>query len=427
MISIGFELAIIVVLVFLNGVFSLSELAIVSARKGRLQQLANEGNKRAAVALELANAPNDFLSTVQIGITLIGILTGAFGGAAVAKYLAAFFNTIPATAAYSDGLGVTLVVIPITYLSLVIGELVPKRLALTHPEAIACIVAPPMKWLSKIARPLVLLLSGSTSLLMKLLRVQAGNDQAVTEEEIKVLIDQGTQAGTFHAAEQDMIARVFRLADRHVAVLMTPRTDIIWLDLSESEAETKQKIAEHAYSFFPVATDTLDDLKGVVRGKDLLSLTMEGKPFVLTELCIKPLFIVETTPALRVLESFKKSGTHIAFVVNEHGTIQGLVTFDDILRSVFEDIEDTGTVNADIAERGDGSWLISGSLPLDEFADALEIGKLTDEDRSGMNTLGGFVMAKIGVVPTEGEHFNWRGLRFEVVDMDDRRVDKILV
>ena len=220
---------------------------------------------------------------------------------------------------------------------------------------------------------------------------------------------------------------MFRLSDRRVAVLMTPRADVIWLDLNEGEEETKRKIARHQFSFFPVARDALDNVVGVIRAKELLSLTMEGQPFQLQAICHKPLFVWESTPAVKVLELFKKSGMHIALVVDEYGAIHGLVTFDDILRSVFEDVEDAAAGEKEIVEREDGSWLISGSLPLDEFLDYIEAGKLSEEERTDMHTVGGFVMEKIGAVPTEGQHFVWRGLRFEVVDMDGRRVDKILM
>ena len=264
-------------------------------------------------------------------------------------------------------------------------------------------------------------------MMLRFFHVQPSTEPTITEEEIKLLIDQGTQAGTFQEFEQDTIERVFRLADRKVAYLMTHKADIIWLDLNESQEETKSKIAKHKYSFYPVVQDSLDNVVGVIRAKELLALTMEEKPFTLKGICRKPLYVSETTPAVKVLELFKKSGMHIAFVVDEYGEILGLVTFDDILRSVFEDIEDAAEGEKEIVEREDGTWLISGSLPLDEFMDYMEVGELDEEDQTGMNTVGGFVMAMIGTVPAEGQHFVWRGLKCEVVDMDGRRVDKILV
>ena len=319
------------------------------------------------------------------------------------------------------------VVVCITYLSVVIGELIPKRLALNNPEYLARLVAPTIYRLSKIAHPLVMLLSSSTNIILRIFRLKASSESTVTEEEIKLLIDKGTQDGTFQEFEQDAIERVFRLADRRVAVLMTPRVDIVWLDINEKEEETKQIIAQNKYSAYPVARDSLDDIIGIIRGKELLSMIMEDKPFNLKDIYIEPLYVSETTPAVKAMELFKKSKVHIALVVDEYGTVKGLVTFGDILRSVFEDSEDTIEGEKDIVKREDGSFLISGSLPLDEFMDYMNIGRLNEEEQEGMNTVGGFVMAKLGEVPSEGQYFEWKNLRFEVLDMDGRRVDKILI
>ncbi|HJX35225.1 MAG TPA: hemolysin family protein [Desulfatiglandales bacterium] len=421
------EISIIILLIIINGLLALSELAIVSSRKTRLEQWAKEGNSKAAKALELANSPDSFLSTIQIGITFIGILAGAFGGATVAESITGYIALLPALSQYSEAIGVTIVVVFITYFSLVIGELVPKRIALNNPERLACLVASPIKRLSWLVRPLVVLLNYSTNLVMRIARVKPSTDPAVTEEEIKLLIDKGTQAGTFQEFEQDTIERVFRLADRRVSVLMTHRADIISLNINESEEESKKKIAYYKYSYFPVVKDTMDNILGVIRGKDLLALYVEARPFNMEEIYRKPIFVTEKTPAVKLLELFKTSKMHIAFVVDEYGAIQGLVTFGDILRSVFEDVEDTPEEEREIIKREDGSWLISGSLPLDEFTDYMETGRPDKEERAGINTVGGFVMAKLGAVPSEGQHFEWKGLRFEVVDMDGRRVDKILV
>jgi putative hemolysin len=425
--SIWIEISIIILLIIINGLLALSELAIVSSRKTRLEQWAKEGNSRAAKALELASSPDSFLSTIQIGITFIGILAGAFGGATVAESITGYIALLPALSQYSEAIGVTIVVVCITYFSLVIGELVPKRIALNNPERLACIVASPIKGLSWLVRPLVVLLNHSTKLVMRIARVKPSADPAVTEEEIKLLIDKGTREGTFQEFEQDTIERVFRLADRRISVLMTHRADIISLNINEGEEESKKKIAYYKYSYFPVVKDTMDDILGVIRGKDLLALYMEARPFNMKELCRKPIFVTEKTPAVKLLELFKTSKMHIAFVVDEYGAIQGLVTFGDILRSVFEDVEDTPEEEREIMQREDGSWLISGSLPLDEFTDYMETGRPDEEERAGINTVAGFVIAKLGAVPSEGQNFEWRGLRFEVVDMDGRRVDKILV
>ena len=425
--SIWVEVSIIILLIILNGLLALSELAIVSSRKTRLEQWAKEGNSKAARALELASSPDSFLSTIQIGITFIGILAGAFGGATVAEPIIGYIGLLPALSQYSGAIGVTIVVVCITYFSLVIGELVPKRIALNNPERLACLVASPIKRLSWLVRPLVVLLNRSTNLVLRIVRVKPSADPAVTEEEIKLLIDKGTQEGTLQEFEQDTIERVFRLADRLVSVLMTHRADIISLNINESEEQSKKKIAYYKYSYFPVVKDTMDNILGVIRVKDLLALFMEARPFNMKEICRKPIFVTEKTAAVKLLELFKTSKMHIAFVVDEYGAIQGLVTFGDILRSVFEDVEDTPEEEREIMKREDGSWLISGSLPLDEFIDYMETGRPDEEERAGINTVAGFVMAKLGAVPSEGQHFVWKGLRFEVVDMDGRRVDKVLV
>ena len=425
--SIWVEVSIIILLIILNGLLALSELAIVSSRKTRLEQWAKEGNSKAAKALKLASSPDSFLSTIQIGITFIGILAGAFGGATVAGPIIGYIALLPALSQYSGAIGVTIVVVCITYFSLVIGELVPKRIALNNPERLACLVASPIKGLSRLVRPLVVLLNYSTNLVMRIARVKPSADPSVTEEEIKLLIDKGTQEGTLQEFEQDTIERVFRLADRRVSVLMTHRADIISLNINEREEESKKKIAYYKYSYFPVVKDTMDNILGVIRVKDLLALFMEARPFNMEEICRKPIFVTEKTAAVKLLELFKTSKMHIAFVVDEYGAIQGLVTFGDILRSVFEDVEDTPEEEREIMKREDGSWLISGSLPLDEFIDYMETGRLDEDERAGINTVGGFVMAKLGSVPSEGQHFVWKGFRFEVVDMDGRRVDKILV
>jgi putative hemolysin len=421
------EIFIIILLIILNGLLVLSELAIVSSRKARLEQWAKEGNARAAIALQLANSPNNLLSTTQIGITFISILLGAFGGTTFAEFITRYIALIPVLSRYSEAVGIAIVVVCITYFSLVIGELVPKRIALNNTERLACIVASPIKRLSWLMHPLVVLCSGSTNMLLRILHVKPSADPIVTEEEIKLLIDKGTQAGTFQEFEQDTIERVFRLADRRVSVLMTHRADIISLNINESQEESKKKIAYYKFSYFPVVKDTMDNILGVIRGKDLLALYVEARPFNMEEIYRKPIFVTEKTPAVKLLELFKTSKMHIAFVVDEYGAIQGLVTFGDILRSVFEDVEDTPEGEREIIEREKGSWLISGSLPLDEFTDYMETGRPDEEERAGINTVGGFVMAKLGTMPSEGQNFEWRGLRFEVVDMDGRRVDKILV
>ena len=336
--AIAFEILFILSLVLANGIFAMSEMALVSARKERLQQRANAGDAKARVALELANAPDRFLSTVQIGITLIGILAGAFGGATLASELAARLRLIPWLAQHSEVISLAIVVLSIAYLSLVIGELVPKRLALHNPEQIASVLAGPMRRLSVIASPAVRLLSLSTNMILRMLGARQSTEAFVTEEEIKILLDQGTEAGTFEKAERDMIERVFQLGDRRAGALMTPRTEIVWLDLDEPLEEIRRKVTESVHSRFPVAQGSLDNVHGIIRSKDLLTGSLQGRPLELKAALWPPLFVLETTPALKILELFKQSGTHIALVVDEHGGIQGLVSLNDILEGIVGNI-----------------------------------------------------------------------------------------
>ena len=422
------ELVLILVLVVANGVFSGSEIAIVSARKVRLEQLAKDGNKKAKLALKLANSPNNFLSAVQIGITLIGILSGAVGGATVAQRLGEFLNTIPLLKPYANPLSIFLVVGLITYLSLVVGELVPKRIALSNPEQIACNVAPVMRWLSKITSPIVGLLSFSTDTLLRLLKVSAQESSPVTEEEIRVLIEQGTQAGMIEEAEQEMVERVFRLGDRPVKTLMTPRTAIAWLDVDAPWEENQQEIQATPYSRFPVGRDSLDDCLGFVRVKDILYCQWAGEIINLEELVQKPLFVAESTRSLNVLELFRESGTHLALITDEYGGIEGLVTLNDLMEAIVGNLPNDDEIEEpQIIRREDGSYLLDGLLPIDEFKELFDIEQLTKEKDGSFHTVGGFVIETLGRIPQSGEGFEADGLRLEVVDMDGIRIDKVLV
>lgn len=423
-----FEVLFIVLLIIANGVFAMAEIAVISARKIRLQQRANEGDRKARAVLELAEAPNRFLSTIQIGITLIGILAGAFGGATLARELAAFLARAPLLAPYSDAIGLGIVVLSITYLSLILGELVPKRLALNSPERVASALATPMHLLAVIAFPAVRLLSLSTELVLRLLDVRPAPEPPITEEEIKVLIEQGTQAGIFEEAEQDMVEAVFRLGDRQVGVLMTPRTEIVWLDLDDPPEEIQRRITTTVHARFPVVQGTLDHVLGIVHAKDLLARSLEGEPFDLKACLRQPLYVPESMRALKVLELFKQSGTHMAMVIDEYGGIQGLVTLNDILEAIVGDIPSSDeAAEPPVIQREDGSWLLDGMLPVDEFKELFHLAQLPEEERGGYQTLGGLVMAHLGRIPTSADHFEWGGLRLEVVDMDGHRVDKVLV
>jgi len=428
--SVTIEIFFLLLLLVVNGLFSMSEMAVVSARKVRLQQLANQGNAKARTALDLADSPNQFLSTVQIGITLISTLAGAFGGATLAEKLANQLKQlpIPFLVANSDAIALFLVVLMITYLSLVIGELVPKRLALNNPEQIAAGVASPMRLLAKLASPAVHLLSYSTDLVLRLLSIGPSTDPEVTEEEIKILIEQGTEAGMFEEAEQEMLNRVFRLGDRRVSAMMTPRPDIVWLDLEDSSETNRQVIMDSAHSQFPVCQGDLDNVLGIIKVNDLLTRCLASQPLDLTAALQRPLYVPESTPGLKVLELFKQSGTHIAIVVDEYGVIQGLVTLNDILEEIVGDIPslDQGD-EPQAVQREDGSWLLDGMLSVEEFFELLELEELPKEQRGNYHTMGGFIVTQLGRIPTAAEHFDWQGMRFEVMDMDGNRVDKVLV
>ncbi|MEH1768065.1 hemolysin family protein [Nostoc sp.] len=426
--SITFEILIILVLIIANGVFSMSEMAIVSARKVRLQQLANQGDAKARAALKLAESPNHFLSTVQVGISLIGILTGAFGGATIASRVAVYVRLIPLLAPYSEPISFGIVVLLITYFSLIVGELVPKRLALNNPERIASIVAIPMQALAAIASPVVFLLSASTDLILRLLGITASTEPQVTEEEIKILIEQGTEAGTFEEAEQDMVERVFRLGDRPVSYLMTPRPDIVWLDLDDSAEENRQKMVDSSYSRYPVCQGGLDNVLGVIPVTDLLARSFRGEALDLTIGLRQPVFVPESTRGLKVLELFKQTITHMALVVDEYGVIQGLVTLNDIMIEIVGDVPSTdGQDQPQAVQREDGSWLLDGMLPVEEFLELFGMEQWESEERGSYQTLGGFVITHLGRIPAAADYFEWHSMRIEVMDMDGNRVDKVLV
>ncbi|MCI2430778.1 hemolysin family protein [Candidatus Acetothermia bacterium] len=422
------EIFIIFLLILINGVFAMSEIAIVSARKARLQQRAEEGDLKARTALELTTNPNLFLSTVQIGITLVGILAGAFGGATIAEELEAYLDQIPALAPYSEAISIGLIVLSITYFSLILGELVPKRIALNNAERIAASVATPMRTLSVIVSPVVRILSASTNGVLRLLGIRPSAEPPVTEEEIKVLIEQGTQVGVFKEAEQDMIEGVLRLGERRVGTLMTPRTQIVWIGVDDSLDEIKQKICSGHHSRFPLVKENLDNVLGVVHTKDLLAQSLGGQPLDLKAISRPPLFVLERTSALQVLELFKQKGTHLALVIDEYGGVQGLITHNDILEDIVGQMPLIGAAAEPKAvRRDDGSLLIDGLLPIESLKEILKVKRLPDEETGNYYTVGGFVVTQMGKIPSAGEWFQWNGYHFEVLDMDWHRVDKILV
>lgn len=421
------DILIVCLLIMLNGMFAMSELAVVSSRKIRLQQMAEEGDAKAELALDLAGNPQKFLATIQIGITLIGVLSGAFGGARIAGLLAEPLGNIPFLASYKETIALAIVVGLITYLSL-LSELVPKRIALSWPEAIARRIAGPMETLSRFSSPLIHLLTASTELVLRFVGFRPQNDSPATEEEIRALIGQATVAGVFHEAEQEMVERVFRLGDRRVGVMMTPRNKIIWLDLAESPEKTRKKITKSHFSRFPVGVGRLGNIVGVVHVRSLALRCLNGRPLDLRDSMQKPIYVHEAMHALKVLELFRESGHQMALVVDEYGTIEGIVTLSDILESIVGDIPSAEEPEAPrIVQRSDGSWLVDGMLPADELKAYFRIRKLPGERTGGFYSLGGFIMTFLKRIPSVGDCFDCCGYSFEVVDMDGRRVDKVLI
>ena len=422
------EIVIILILIALNGLFALSEFAIVSARKSRLQQQADEGDARAAVALSLADEPTSFLSTIQIGITLVGILAGAYGGVTLAGQLAPSFTVYPVLAPYAEVLSITLIVLVITYLTLIFGELVPKRIALNNPEAIASVVAKPIRFLSVIASPLVFILSRSTEAVLRVLRVQKGEEPPITEEEIKIMIEEGTQAGVFGKSELSMVEGVFDLDNRHVDSVMTHRSDLIALDLNDTDEENLKKMTLSGRSNFPVYEGDLDNIVGMVSVKEVFSRMVDGgKPDIRASVT-KPLFAPESITVLKLLESFKETGLHSALVTDEYGSIQGIISLHDILEAIVGDVRTLGEpVDTPVVVREDGSWLINGDTPVEDLRKFLIVDSFPEEEQGHYRTIAGLIMFHMGRIPQTGAFFETGGLRYEVVDMDGNRIDKVLV
>ncbi len=419
------ELLLILVLILLNGFFAMSEMAVVASRKARLSVRAAKGDRRARHVLQIAERPGRFLSTVQVGITLIGILAGAIGGATVGERLAGIFAGIPAIAPVADAAGFAIVVIVTTYLSLILGELVPKQLALSRPERIAARVAGPMRLLSVLASPIVTLLEGSTNLVMRAIGMRKVGAEHVSEEEVRTLIAEGTKAGVFEPAEKDMMIAVMRLADRPARAFMTPRPDIVWLDLEDSPDEMRRKLLGSVYSRLPVGKGSLDEVVGVVQRTDLLNRHLEGKLLTLSEMIRQVPVVHDAAPALKVLQALKESPVHLALVVDEYGALEGLVTATDVLEAIVGEFRERGVEPALVHRREDGSWLMDGGLSTHQVQDTLGLADFPTG--RGFHTLAGFVLGELEHVPTPGEHFEWNGYRFEVVDMDGRRIDKVLV
>ncbi len=417
---------IVLMLILLNGLLAMSEMAIVSSRRARLEHLAARGNRGAKAALQLIAHPARFLATVQVGITLIGIVAGAFGGAALAEPLGGWLNGFATVAPNGEAIAIAVVVALITYLSLVIGELVPKRISLRAPERVAVNIARPMLLLSRVAAPAVWLLGSSTDMILRLLGIRGGREETVTEEEIRALITEGTRAGVFAPQEQKMIEGVLRLADRTARATMTPRASVVWLDVTDPPELLRDKIRSADHSRLLVCRGELDELIGVVSTRDLLDRALAGEALDLEKTAVKPLIVHESLPVLRRLDMLRTSPVNLAAVVDEYGSVEGVVSPTDILRAIAGAVPERGeAVDSDAVQRDDGSWLIDGMMPIDEFEDRLGLHGL--KETGEFDTIAGFALWQLGRLPKAGDKVDWRGWRFEIVDMDGRRIDKLLV
>lgn len=421
------EIFIIFLLLLANGIFAMAEIAIVSSRKARLKKFADEGSAKARAALELAQAPENFLSTVQIGITLVGILAGAFGGATLSGKLAVVIADIPALARYASPIAIFVVVSAITYFSLIIGELVPKRVALADPEGRAMLIAKPMTGLSRLAAPFVWFLTISTNLVLKVFGLGKEVEAPPSEEEVTHMIEQGASAGVFHKSERDMVEGVLRLDERPVTEIMTRRTKIVWLSVDDSDEINWRKIVASGHSQFPVYEGTRDHVLGMVSVKALWANAAAGVPNSVRNHIVSPLFVPITVNVIQLLESFKKTGKHIALVTDEFGSVQGLVTLIDVMEAIVGDLPEPGDRRQPEAiQRDDGTWLVDGAMLISEFRERFNLPPLPGEEDEDFETVGGLMLDRLGQIPKAGEYFLWEGWRFEVMDMDRHRVDKVL-
>jgi putative hemolysin len=430
--NVTFEILVILLLLLCNGFLALSEIAVVSARRSRLSQRAERGDRSARAAIALAQSPTRFLSTVQVGITLIGILSGAYGGATIAGQLAVFLGGYPAIAAYSEGIAVAIVVVALAYASVIVGELVPKRIALSNPERFATLVARPMTMLSRAAGPAVTALELSSNVVMKLFRIPQSGDADVTEADVSAMVAAGTAAGVFEPAERRMVERVFRLDDEPVAAMMTPRRDIVWLDVNDSPPARYDLIRQHPYARFPVCEGSLDRVLGIVNVRDLWIAQQDTAPQAsldLRSVVRQPLFIPERSAALGVLEQFQKTGTHIAIVIDEHGGVDGLLTLNNILQFLVTTPSgaSASAEDATIVQRGPSSWLVDGAVSLGDFYACVGVEDPEPDEPHGYHTVAGLVMNRLGRIPAAGDRVSVGTLVVEVVDMDGFRVDKVLV
>ncbi len=420
------DVAILVALVAVNALFAMAEVALLTAKRSKLQKMVESGDRQAAAALELGEDPNRFLSTVQVGITTIGILNGVVAESALSAPVAVWLEQIGVSDTTSGWLASTLIVFIITYASIVLGELVPKRIGQSNPEPIARLVARPMLTLARIARPLVRLLSGSTQILLRLLGVRNSVNQIVTEEEIHALLEEGSDAGIIEHSEHQMVRNVFRLDDRQITSLMVPKSDIIYLDLDAPLSENLQRIQESEHSRFPVCKAGFDEVLGIINAKVLLAQTLRGENPDFRSDLQPAVFVPESLTGMEQLEHFKSSGVQMAFVIDEYGEIQGIITLQDLIEAIAGEFKPDDHEDAWAIPRQDGSWLLDGIIPVPELKDCLKLKMLPEEDKGRYNTLSGMLMLLMGRIPSAGEIVDWDCWRFEVVDMDGKRIDKVI-
>lgn len=426
------DIALILLLILVNGVFAMSEIAVVSSRRSRLQNLADDGSLGAQAALSLHQSPSSFFSTIQVGITLVGILSGAIGEAAVADPLAAWLAGFPVLEPYARATALTVTVFGLTYVSVVVGELVPKQLAMLAPEGIASLIARPMIVLSRVTHPLVVILSGSGSLILRLIGARSKEDSPVTDDEIKVLMEQGAEAGVFHESEQEIVSNVLRLDDQRIAAIMTPRRDMVVIDLDEEEDVILQRIVATEYSRLVVCRDGLEHILGILQTGDLLKKALPGHVINAADIesvVHPPLYVPESVTTTQLLESFRHARLQFALIVDEYGDVQGLVTLTDVLAAIVGELSVPEALeDRDMVQRSDGSWLVDGDVGIERVKSMLDIDEdLPGEEEHSFHTLGGFIMHQLGRVPRPADQFEAIGWRFEVMDMDRNRVDKVLV
>jgi len=421
-----FEIAFLFGLILVNGVFAMSEIALVTARRGRLQTMMDRGDAGAAAALALNEDPTRFLSTIQVGITTIGILSGIVGEAALAAPLGEWLITLGAERDHAELGATALVVVVVTYFAIVLGELVPKRLGQMGAERVARRVARPIGWLAVAAKPFVRLLSGSTDLLLRIAGIRNTTANAVTEEEIHQLIKEGSESGVIDEQERAMVRNVFRLDDRQIASLMTPRSDIVYLDLEDSREENLRKVQESERSRFPVCRGGLREVIGIATARRLLHQTIRGEPVDIATALDPVVYVPESLTGMELLENFRSSTSHLALVVDEYGEVQGLVTLQDLFESIAGEFKTPRGEDAWAVQRADGSWLLDGLIPLPELKDRLGFSSAPEEEFGRYNTLAGMLMLLLGRVPSTSDAVEWQGWRFEIVDMDGHRIDKVL-